>query len=145
MKALAYAAPTITPSVAGKDNKSMFKLIGAAMLMAGVSAMIGVPASHGPSLSASAVILDGQAPDIRARNFLLPQPLGDPLPFCLVDESQCGKPAADAFCRRNGYGEALTFLRDGMQPDLASVQFRQIKCWHPVTVGSSKLILNDQY
>lgn len=117
----------------------MFKFIGAATLVAGLSTMI-IPASNGPRLSVSDVPTNGEARDTRARNFLLPQPSADPLPFCLAGESQCGKPAADAFCRSNGYEEALTFLRDGRQPDVASQHFHQIKCWHPATVGSSKLI-----
>lgn len=114
----------------------MFKFIGAASLVASLSTMI-VPASNGPSLSASDVPANGEARDTRARNFLLPRPLADPLPFCLAGESRCGKPAADAFCRSNGYEEALTFLRDGRHPDVASQHFQQIKCWRPATVGSS--------
>ena len=112
--------------------------MGAATLVAGLSAMIGFPALNGPSPSHPASIHDGQTRDTRARSFQLPQPLGDPVPFCLVGGSQCGKPAADAFCRSNGYEEALTFLRDGVQSDLASLHFLQIKCWHAVAVGSPK-------
>jgi hypothetical protein len=36
-------------------------------------------------------------------------------------------------------------LRGGMQPDVPGLHFQQIKCRHSTAVGSSKLILNDQY
>jgi hypothetical protein len=119
----------------------MFKIIGAATLVAGLSAMIGIPASNGPDPPGRALTSEGKARDARTRNFLLPQPLGNPVSFCVAGASDCGKPAADAFCRSQGYEEALTFLRVGMQPDRANLHFQQIKCWHP----SNAVTRNNRY
>ena len=60
------------------------------------------------------------------RNFMSPQINGRAVAFCLSLTKQCGKHAADAFCRDNGFDEALSFQRDAT--DLIKLSFRQIKC-----------------
>src|SRR5262245_37723703 len=60
------------------------------------------------------------------RTFFNPAVFGKPVALCMSDRASCGKPAADAWCRDNGYGEALTFER--MRTVDKSLVFRQIKC-----------------
>ena len=112
----------------------MFKTI--AVAVGGLSAMVAIPTSQGPR-SSSTLATDQTAADSRTRSYLLPQPLGEPVSFCLAAGSQCGKPAADAFCRGNGFREALTFQRDSMQPDVESKYFHQIKCWQPHSTAAT--------
>ena len=109
----------------------MFKIIAAASLVGGFFAIVEIP--HGLSSSTLAFNADEQRrAETRTRSYWLSQPLGARVSFCLEVGNLCGKPAADAFCRNNGFGEALTFQRNSMQWDLASLYFHQIKCWHPV-------------
>jgi hypothetical protein len=108
----------------------MFKTIAAATLLGGLSAVAAIPTPQTPS-SLSTLATDQTPSGSRTRGYLLPEPLGDPVSFCLDAGRQCGKPAADAFCRGNGFGEALTFQRESLQPDLETQYFHQIKCWQP--------------
>ena len=65
-----------------------------------------------------------------------------PLEACLEVSGSCGKPAADAFCRANGYAESILFQRLPLQATRrldsgqtcnlgACMGFRQIKCYSP--------------
>ena len=81
----------------------------------------------------------------QARNFFSPGYLGQPVAFCLDGNQECGKPAATAWCRTNGYEEALSFARrtgtEGEQLRFADsgnlctggdcIGFRQIRCFKP--------------
>lgn len=60
------------------------------------------------------------------RTFFNPSVFGKPVALCLSDKASCGKPSADAWCRDNGYVEALTFER--LRTADKSQVFRQIKC-----------------
>ena len=73
------------------------------------------------------------------RNFFTPELDGKRLDSCLTDKGNCGKPAADAFCKKEGYDNALLFQRE---PVLSSLRFdggactgsscrsfKQIKCF----------------
>ena len=60
------------------------------------------------------------------RTYFNPAVFGKPVALCLSDRTSCGKPSADAWCRDNGFGEALTFER--MRTVEKSMVFRQIKC-----------------
>jgi hypothetical protein len=60
------------------------------------------------------------------RTFFNPAVFGKPVALCMSDRATCGKPTADAWCRDNGFGEALTFERM-RAADRAQI-FRQIKC-----------------
>lgn len=60
------------------------------------------------------------------RTFFNPQVFGKPVALCMSDRASCGKPTADAWCRDNGYTEALVFER--LRTADKSQVFRQIKC-----------------
>ena len=60
------------------------------------------------------------------RTFFNPAVFGKPVTLCMSDRASCGKPTADAWCRDNGFAEALTFER--MRTAEKSHVFRQIKC-----------------
>jgi len=77
------------------------------------------------------------------RSFFSPAVRGDRVAFCTETNILCGKPVADAWCRYNGFGSAVTYQRaavaSGAQavrfPDSGAVcsadsclSFRQIKC-----------------
>ncbi|MBI2718923.1 MAG: hypothetical protein HY245_04700 [Rhizobiales bacterium] len=78
------------------------------------------------------------------RNFFNPGFDGARLDSCLSSASDCGKPAADAFCRREGFSEALIFQREpaSLTRRLGNGQactgpsctgFRQIKCYSGIS------------
>lgn len=60
------------------------------------------------------------------RTYFNPAVFGKPVALCMKDRTSCGKPSADAWCRDNGFAEALTFER--MRTAEKSMVFRQIKC-----------------
>lgn len=60
------------------------------------------------------------------RTYFNPQVYGKPVALCMSDRASCGKPTADAWCRDNGYAEALVFER--LRTADKSQVFRQIKC-----------------
>ena len=60
------------------------------------------------------------------RTFFNPAIFGKPVALCMGDRASCGKPAADVWCRDNGFAEALTFER--MRTAARAQVFRQIKC-----------------
>jgi hypothetical protein len=60
------------------------------------------------------------------RTFFNPAIFGKPVALCMSDRASCGKPTADAWCRDNGFAEALTFER--LRTADKSQVFRQIKC-----------------
>lgn len=60
------------------------------------------------------------------RTFFKPAIFGKPVALCMVDRASCGKPTADAWCRDNGFAEALNFER--LRTADKSQVFRQIKC-----------------
>jgi hypothetical protein len=64
--------------------------------------------------------------DTTTRTFFNPAVFGKPVAVCMSDRASCGKPTADAWCRDNGFGEALTFER--LRAADKSQVFRQIKC-----------------
>jgi hypothetical protein len=106
----------------------------------------GIPglACAGFVLFIAAAVSTGPA-DAQARNFFSPGYLGQPVAFCLDGNLECGKPAATAWCRTNGYEEALSFARRtgtvGEQLRFADsgnlctgdncIGFRQIRCFKP--------------
>jgi hypothetical protein len=60
------------------------------------------------------------------RTYFNPAVYGKPVSICMSDRASCGKPTADAWCRDNGYTEALVFER--LRTADKSQVFRQIKC-----------------
>ena len=118
-------------------------MIAAATLLSGVSALGVIPASDALIASRPGFKVDRLATraDTGVRNYLSPRLNGKPVAFCLSSASQCGKEAADAFCRENGFAEALTFRRDSVQSDPAKLRFGQIKCWHPQVAVDADVII----
>lgn len=64
--------------------------------------------------------------DTATRTYFNPNVFGKPVALCMSDRTSCGKPTADAWCRDNGFAEALTFEK--MRTLEKSLVFRQIKC-----------------
>lgn len=72
------------------------------------------------------------------RNFFAPRIGSDRVDACLAG-GRCGKPAADAFCRAEGYDRAMIFQREAQNSTRAVVSdkvcsrncvaFRQVKCF----------------
>ena len=72
------------------------------------------------------------------RNFFSPELQGSRIGACLSGGA-CGKPAADAFCREQGYDSAVLFQREpshsarildsGDVCDKDCTAFRQVKCF----------------
>jgi hypothetical protein len=87
-----------------------------------------------------------------ARSYSNPVHLGEYIHQCLADGFTCGKPAADAFCRLEGYENALSFR---LQRDPARIStavmldsgrvlrgadaqpFDAVKCWRPNAMPST--------
>ena len=68
------------------------------------------------------------------RSYFTPEVDGKRIDLCLSGQSDCGKPAADAFCKVNGYDEALLFQREATPETISCAgpsctSFRQIKCY----------------
>jgi hypothetical protein len=60
------------------------------------------------------------------RTYFNPAVFGKPVALCLSNRASCGKPSAAAWCRDNGFADALTFER--LRTSDKSMVFRQIKC-----------------
>ncbi|MGQ0485970.1 MAG: hypothetical protein ACT4SY_11545 [Hyphomicrobiales bacterium] len=76
------------------------------------------------------------------RNYFAPELDGTRLDACLTAMTACGKPAADAFCKAQGFTEALIFQREaGVSTKRLDsgetceggncIAFKQIKCFSP--------------
>ena len=74
------------------------------------------------------------------RNYFAPELDGKRLDSCLTESGDCGKPAADAFCKAQGFETALIFQREAVADTVrlgggesctnsACVSFKQIKCY----------------
>jgi hypothetical protein len=108
----------------------MFKFIVIAALLGGIGTMVVMPSPDrsSPPLRFKTAHLEIVS-DTRTRNYVSPRLNGEPVAFCRTGRNQCGKEAADAFCRGIGFEEARTFRRDSMQLDPTKLYFQQIKCW----------------
>ena len=58
------------------------------------------------------LLLAASAGEASVRNFFAPAVEGTRLDACLSGRKDCGKPAADAFCVKEGYTEAILFQRE---------------------------------
>lgn len=87
-------------------------------------------------------LLSSTAASATARSFFTPAVDGQRIAFCVQSGEECGKPAADVWCRSQGFAEALLFQRDDAGEDKLlyadtgelcakenCISFRQIKCW----------------
>jgi hypothetical protein len=88
------------------------------------------------------LLLAADAGEASVRNFFAPAVEGARLDACLSGRKDCGKPAADAFCVKEGYTESLLFQReaasstrqlgsDALCEGEMCMSFRRIKCIGP--------------
>ncbi|HUR43374.1 MAG TPA: hypothetical protein VMZ01_04665 [Aestuariivirga sp.] len=74
------------------------------------------------------------------RNYFAPEQAGLRLDSCLTGAADCGKPAADAFCKAEGFETAIIFQREVALQTIrlgngafctgpTCTSFRQIKCY----------------
>lgn len=82
--------------------------------------------------------------DAATRSYFAPQQDGLRLSSCLSNGTACGKPAADAFCQKQGFAESILFARELVQSTLfldadqrcetgQCEAFARIKCYQPQT------------
>jgi hypothetical protein len=82
------------------------------------------------------------------RNYFAPELDGFRLASCLAGNEGCGKPAADAYCRAQGYETAVLFQREAAAETVTHgdggrcsgpncVAFRQIKCQSPLEASAN--------
>lgn len=99
-------------------------------------------------LTLATFLLAASPSEAAFRNYFAPQQDGARLDACLADKSTCGKPAADAFCKTQGFALALTFQREaGMSTrrldsgELCEgdgcTAFKQIKCFSPANTAAA--------
>ena len=85
------------------------------------------------------LLLASTAGQASVRNFFAPVVEGSRIDACLSSKKDCGKPAADAFCVKEGYTESILFQREAaastrqlgseaMCEGESCVSFRRIKC-----------------
>jgi hypothetical protein len=95
-------------------------------------------------LIALLIVISGMplAAEASVRSFTLPTETGRAVSDCLSDGQSCGKPAADLFCKKEGYAESILFARQRVT--MASAldgdrrcegesceAFTRIKCYTP--------------
>jgi hypothetical protein len=77
------------------------------------------------------------------RSYSFPMVDGHRVSACLADGATCGKPAADAFCKQQGFTESVMFAREEVAEaralDLKEAPvtgpqkaFKRIKCYLPL-------------
>jgi hypothetical protein len=83
-------------------------------------------------------VLSSQA-EAGVRNFFSPRLDGERVDACLA-AGPCGKPAADAFCKKEGYDKAMIFQRESFASSrmldsgktcegASCTAFKQVKCF----------------
>ena len=72
---------------------------------------------------------NSQSKQMEIGNYNRPQLNGKRVAFCITEGGQCGKEAADAFCRSRDFEGALTFQRERMEGHSFQLRFLHIKCW----------------
>ena len=88
------------------------------------------------------LLLAASAGEASVRNFFSPAVEGSRLDSCLTGQKDCGKPAADAFCVKEGFTESILFQReaasstrqlgtDAMCEGETCISFKRIKCIGP--------------
>ena len=95
-----------------------------------------------------ALLLTATAAEASTRSYFSPKADGVVIGACLADGTSCGKMAADAFCKKEGFAESILFAREpvttarildsGMMCEGASCEaFKRIKCYQPKEEASS--------
>ena len=88
------------------------------------------------------LLLTASAGEASVRNFFSPVVEGSRIDSCLSGQKDCGTPAADAFCVKEGFTEAILFQReaasstrqlgsDTMCEGDTCISFKRIKCIGP--------------
>ena len=88
------------------------------------------------------LLLTASAGEASVRNFFSPAVEGSRIDSCLSGQKDCGKPAADAFCIKEGFTESILFQReaasstrqlgsDAICEGETCMSFRRIKCVGP--------------
>jgi hypothetical protein len=86
------------------------------------------------------LLVTGGASQADVRSYFAPAVDGNRLDACLTGVGDCGKPAADAFCKGQGFETAILFQRQAATDTkrlgsgescsgAACTGFRQIKCY----------------
>ncbi len=99
-------------------------------------------------LSAIVLLITAGASRATVREFFAPRVDGKRLDSCLADAQDCGKPAADAYCKVQGFDSALLFQREAVTDTIRLANggsctgpscngFKQIKCY-ALTPASSR-------
>ncbi len=81
------------------------------------------------------------------RSYSFPSQSNERFGTCLADGTSCGKIAADAFCKKEGFAESILFARepaasarildsDGVCEGEACEAFKRIKCYMPVDAAA---------
>jgi hypothetical protein len=86
------------------------------------------------------LLISGNLAHATVRSYFAPEQAGERLDSCLTGSNDCGKPAADAFCKAQGFDTALIFQREAALNTIrlgsgafcagpTCTSFRQIKCY----------------
>lgn len=89
-----------------------------------------------------ALLLTATAAEASTRSYFSPKANGVVIGACLADGTSCGKLAADAFCKKEGFAESILFAREpvttarildsgAMCEGAACEAFKRIKCYQP--------------
>lgn len=75
------------------------------------------------------------------RSYFSPAKEGQRIGTCLANGTSCGKVAADAFCKREGYSESILFAREpavttrildsDAMCEVGCEAFKRVKCYTP--------------
>ena len=93
-------------------------------------------------LLALVLLLTITTAEASTRSYFSPKADGVVIGACLADGTSCGKVAADAFCKKEGYAESILFAREpaktarildsgAMCEGAACKAFKRIKCYQP--------------
>jgi hypothetical protein len=83
------------------------------------------------------------------RSYFSPKADGVVIGACLADGTSCGKMAADAFCKKEGFAESILFAREAvttarildsgaMCEGESCEAFKRIKCYQPKEEASAE-------
>jgi hypothetical protein len=111
--------------------------IGAAAGLWGVISALTGPVAYGAQPAKGNKLVSPLAQEVR--NYDRPRQGGNRIAFCLPANGECGKPAADAFCRGKDFEGALTFQRERMEGHGAQMRFLRIKCWRTQGATASEV------
>jgi hypothetical protein len=94
------------------------------------------------TLLAFVMLLTVTSAEASTRSYFSPKANGVVIGACLADGTSCGKMAADAFCKKEGFTESILFAREpvttarildsgAMCEGVSCEAFKRIKCYQP--------------